>query len=136
MTNNGIDKKSNKLEYKNYMNSLFDLYSCLLTEKQIEYFKYYYFLDYSLREIASIYNVSSNAIYDQISNIESSLERYEECLHLNELNSKRCDLIDKLEFDTSKINDLIENIDNEELRDAFNNLLKDLKDIKQLEEME
>lgn len=133
---NVIDKKTNKLEYKNYINSLFDLYSSLLTEKQIEYFKYYYFLDYSLREIASIYNVSSNAIYDQITKIEEALEKYESLLHLKELNEKRLDVLEVMIDDVGKLEEIVRRINDEDLNRVFESINKDIKNMKELEEME
>ena len=57
------------LEKKNKYNHLFDYYGCLLTEKQQEYFTSYYFDDMSLAEIADIYNVSRNAVHDQLKKI-------------------------------------------------------------------
>lgn len=65
-----------------YLNSLFDIYGELLTEKQQLYFKEYYFLNLSLGEIASKYDVSRNAIYHQLKIIEEKLMFYEEKLKI------------------------------------------------------
>ena len=46
------------LEKKNYYNILFGYYGNLLTEKQQNLFEEYYGEDYSLAEIASVYNIS------------------------------------------------------------------------------
>lgn len=80
---------------------LFDYYQDLLTEKQKSYFKMYYFLDYSLGEIAQELKLSRNAIYDQLSKVKQSLEYYENILHLNELSNKREKLISELETNFS-----------------------------------
>ncbi|HHW79701.1 MAG TPA: hypothetical protein GX742_02735 [Acholeplasmataceae bacterium] len=82
-------KKTEKL------NELFSLYQSLLTEKQVDYFNMYYQLDYSLQEIADNYQVSRNAIFDQLKKVEEHLYNYENKLKLNELKNKRNDLLDK-----------------------------------------
>lgn len=106
----------NTIEYKNYINSLFDLYGNLLTDKQQEYFKYYYFDDFSLREIANTLGVSCNAIYDQLKKIEKSLTKYEELLGLYKKNEKLEELLCKYEnnTDNSDLLKLIEEIRNME----------------------
>ena len=96
-----------KLEYKNYINCLFDIYGSLLTIKQQEYFKMYYFEDLSLREIASVAGVSSNAVSDQIKTIEKALEKYEENLNIYSENEARNRALNKIEevLEKKNIND-------------------------------
>lgn len=68
---------------KNYrINSLFEFYQPLLTKKQNDYLELYYGDDYSLGEIAENFNVSRQAVYDNIRRTESILEDYEAKLHL------------------------------------------------------
>lgn len=64
-----------------YYNNLYDLYGCLLTDKQKQYFEDYYFNNLSLGEMADNYNVSRNAIFKQIHTAIEKLEEYEENLH-------------------------------------------------------
>ncbi|HOW38434.1 MAG TPA: YlxM family DNA-binding protein [Candidatus Izemoplasmatales bacterium] len=64
------------------MNALYDLYGPLLTDKQREYFEYYYSEDYSLSEIADLLGVSRNAVHDQLRIVSSHLEEFEEKLGL------------------------------------------------------
>ncbi|MGX7023416.1 putative DNA-binding protein [Vagococcus hydrophili] len=64
------------------MNALFEFYSTLLTEKQMNYIELYYADDYSLGEIAEDYGVSRQAVYDNIKRTEKLLETYEKKLHL------------------------------------------------------
>lgn len=64
------------------MNTLFAFYGPLLTEKQQEYMKLYYADDYSLGEISEAFNVSRQAIYDNVRRSESILLNYENKLHL------------------------------------------------------
>ena len=65
-----------------YYTNLFDLYGELLTEKQQNYFKEYYFLNFSLQEIADHYQVTRNAIFNQLKEVREALIRYEAKLHL------------------------------------------------------
>ena len=65
-----------------YLNSLFDLYGDLLTDKQQKYFIAYYFDNLSYGEISIKYSISRNAIYHQLKLIEKKLLFYEEKLKL------------------------------------------------------
>lgn len=68
----------------NRINALFDFYEQLLTGKQTTYVALYYRDDFSLGEIAENYNVSRQAVYDNIKRTEKILEEYEAKLHLYE----------------------------------------------------
>lgn len=78
------------------LNQLFDLYQELLTDKQREYFLYYFSEDYSLSEIADISKVSRNAVHLQIKNIINHLEEFESKLKLLEIKTLQNQLIDLL----------------------------------------
>ncbi|UQS85341.1 putative DNA-binding protein [Apilactobacillus apisilvae] len=68
---------------KNYrINSLFEFYRPLLTDKQTNYVQLYYADDYSLGEISEEFNVSRQAVYDNIKRTEVILENYEKQLYL------------------------------------------------------
>lgn len=84
------------LEKTNRMNYLYDFYQALLTPKQSSYMALYYLDDYSLGEIAEEYNVSRQAVYDNIKRTEAMLEEYEEKLLLFEKFLKRSALIAKM----------------------------------------
>ena len=75
--------------------TLYDFYKALLTEKQCTYFEEYYFQNMSLQEIATYYNVSRNAIFDQIQKTVKLLENYEAKLNLVSTYHKTCDIYDK-----------------------------------------
>ena len=64
------------------MNYLFDFYQSLLTQKQRSYMSLYYLDDLSLGEIAEEFDVSRQAVYDNIKRTEAMLEEYEEKLVL------------------------------------------------------
>lgn len=71
-----------EIDKNNRMNSLFEFYGDLLTAKQHSYLELYYGDDYSLGEIATEFDVSRQAVYDNIRRTEASLEEYESKLHL------------------------------------------------------
>jgi|SRR5690625_1171947 len=84
-----------RLEKLNKLNELFLTYQSLFTDKQIEYFNYYYELDYTYQEIADKFNVSRNAIFDSIKKVEESLIIYEKNFELVKRRKKRLELLDK-----------------------------------------
>jgi len=63
---------------------LYDYYETLFTLKQKAYFEDYYFNNLSLGEISLNYNVSRNAVYQQLKRVEVKLEEYESKLKLYE----------------------------------------------------
>ncbi len=96
------------LEKKEQLNELFDVYQSLLTQKQIEYFRYYYQDDYSLQEISDLLHVSRNAIFDQLKKVEAHLFSYEEKLNIVKNKQKRLEILNQLDksCDLSLIDDL------------------------------
>ena len=91
-----------------YLNCLFDLYGDLLTEKQKQYFKAYYFDNLSYGEISEEYGISRNAIYHQLKLIEEKLFFYEDKLKLY---SKKC-----------TIDDIINLVNNKEIKERLKEL--------------
>jgi len=81
------------LEKTTRMNFLYDFYQSLLTPKQSSYMSLYYLDDYSLGEIAEEYEVSRQAVYDNIKRTEAMLEEYEEKLLLFQKFQERSKLI-------------------------------------------
>ena len=90
------------LEKKNKYNHLYDYYGCLLTEKQQEYFTSYYFDDMSLAEIADIYNISRNAVHDQLKKIYNLLDYYEENLKLSLKEKEYNEILNQYENNKNK----------------------------------
>ncbi|MGG5315791.1 putative DNA-binding protein [Enterococcus sp. AZ072] len=86
-----------EIEKTNRMNALFEFYATLLTEKQMNYMELYYADDFSLGEIAEEYNVSRQAVYDNIKRTEKILEEYERKLHLVSDYIVREEQLEKLE---------------------------------------
>ncbi|CAM3034194.1 putative DNA-binding protein [Lactococcus hircilactis] len=85
-----------EIEKTNRMNTLFEFYATLLTDKQMNYIELYYADDYSLAEIAEQFSVSRQAVYDNIKRTEKVLESYEEKLHLFSNYVVRNQLLDQL----------------------------------------
>lgn len=79
------------------INFLFDFYQSLLTDKQRAYMNLYYLEDLSLGEIADEYNVSRQAVYDNVRRTEAMLEDYEEKLRLFSKFQKRLEVMEEIE---------------------------------------
>lgn len=92
-----------------YLNTLYDCYKNLFTEKQQMYFELYYWDNLSLSEIADNNGVSRNAIHNQLKIMEEKLIEFEEKLKLNYKKNEIIKLInDKVDKKTlEKIKELI-----------------------------
>jgi uncharacterized protein len=106
------------IEKTTRVNYLFDFYQSLLTPKQKSYMSLYYLDDFSLGEIAEEYDVSRQAVYDNIKRTEAMLEQYEDKLLLFRKFQKRQELMTKLREYTAKTDK------NEELTTLLNELEK------------
>ncbi len=84
------------LQKTNNMNTLFESYDVLLTDKQRGYLSRYYGDDFSLGEIAEEFEVSRQAVYDNIKRTEKILVNYEEKLHLVEKFLLRQEVLNRL----------------------------------------
>lgn len=85
-----------EIEKNNRVNLLFEFYQPLLTAKQNEYMELYYGDDYSLGEIAEEFDISRQAVYDNLRRTEKLLETYEEKLGLLRNFEVRNTMIDEL----------------------------------------
>ncbi|TCN25648.1 putative DNA-binding protein [Mesobacillus foraminis] len=94
------------LEKTTRMNYLYDFYQALLTPKQQSYMSLYYLDDYSLGEIAEEYDVSRQAVYDNIKRTEAMLEEYEEKLMLFQKFQERKNLIARMKENLAEDADL------------------------------
>jgi uncharacterized protein len=107
------------LEKTTRMNYLYDFYQSLLTPKQSSYMSLYYLDDFSLGEIAEEYEISRQAVYDNIKRTEAMLEEYEEKLLLFQKFQERNTLL-------REIKQLLNTHDNKtsELEELFEKLEK------------
>lgn len=71
-----------------YYNGLFDIYGCLLTEKERNTFRDYYQEDMSLAEIAGENNVSRSAVQKTVKTVLDKLKYYEDKLNIYVNNRK------------------------------------------------
>lgn len=86
----------NDLVKKLRMNYLFDFYQSLLTNKQRNYLELFYLEDYSLSEIADTFNVSRQAVYDNIRRTGDLVEDYEKKLELYQKFEQRREIYDEM----------------------------------------
>ena len=84
------------------MNYLFDFYQSLLTKKQRNYLELFYLQDYSLSEIADTFEVSRQAVYDNIRRTGDLVEDYETKLGLYKRFEQRRDIYDKMKQSLDK----------------------------------
>ena len=86
----------NVLEKSIQLINLYDLYQELLTDKQKGYFEDYYFNNYSITEISENFEVSRNAVHDQLKRTAAKLNDLESKLHLFDILKKRKAIIKKI----------------------------------------
>ena len=94
---------------REYIVNLYIIYKELLNEKERNYFEYYYFEDYSLGEIADVYEVSRSYASKYLNQITNKLTKFEDILKIDEKNKK--------------IKELLTNIKDEEVRSKIEELL-------------
>lgn len=85
------------IEKKTHLSRLFFLYQNLLTETQRAYFKSYVEDDFSLKEIAEVFQVSRSAVHEQIKKIEQHLYTYEDKLQVLKDSETRLNLLKEYE---------------------------------------
>ena len=81
-----------------YLTILFDYYEKLLSDKDRDCFKLYYFENLSLSEISENLNISRNAIHKRLKKIEEELLSFEEKLKLYDKEQKIMCLIDDFDL--------------------------------------
>ena len=83
------------------ISQLYDFYSELLSDKQKQYLNDYYFNDLSLTEISENYNISKQAVSNNIKRTVLELEQFEEKLNLIKLNNQRLFLLNEIKKSTN-----------------------------------
>lgn len=96
------------------VSQLYDFYSELLSQKQKQYLNDYFFNDLSLTEISENYEISKQAVSNNIKRTIIELEQFEEKLNLIKLSSERLFLLNEIRKLT----------DNEEILEYINQLSK------------
>ncbi len=100
---------------------LFQIYKNMLTDKQIKILDEYYNKDFSLSEIAENYNITRQAVRDNIKNAENKLYDLEEKLELMQKIKKQEKIISNV---ISKLDNL--NIDDKKTLEIIKKELKKL----------
>ncbi len=67
---------------------LFDIYRGLLSSKQVETFKDYYFENLTIEEIAESKGISKNAVSKMLMTVKRALDEYEGALHFSKYMSE------------------------------------------------
>ena len=88
-----------------YLNNLFDIYGCLLNDREKEIFSSYYEEDLSLSEIADNLSVTRNAVHKTIKTVEEKLQNYEDKLHIYDKKESIIKAIEDKDYD--KIIDIL-----------------------------
>jgi len=91
-----------------YYSNLYDIYSELLTEKQKQVFRDYYFENLTTNEIAENENVSKNAVSKQLIAVKQILENYEKVLNFLSKRNKLYKEFSKNEETLNKIKKILE----------------------------
>lgn len=87
------------METREYLLDLFIIYGELLTQNEREYFKYYYYEDYSLNEIADNNNVSKSYVGKIINKCEKKLYDFEKKLGIYKRNNDIRKVISNIDDD-------------------------------------
>ena len=94
------------------VSQLYDFYSELLSQKQKQYLNDYFFNDLSLTEISENYEISKQAVSNNIKRTIIELEQFEEKLNLIKLNNERVFILNEIRklTDNEEILDYIEQL--------------------------
>ena len=85
------------MKEREYLLSLYEIYSDLLSDSQRKYFEDYYYEDLSLQEIALNNKVSKSYVSKIINNTSNKLIKYEDSLKLYIKNNKIKEIIKDLD---------------------------------------
>lgn len=111
-------KDNNQIKKTLTFGRLFDFYGPLLTDRQQEIIRAYYYQDLSLAEIANNLEISRQAVYDHLSRAKGQLIDYEEKLELvsryQEVQEESGKVLDRLK-DTTPLTDK----DRQELKESI-----------------
>ncbi len=91
------------------LNETYIYYKDLFTDKQQMYFEDYYMNDLSLSEIAENYDVSRNAVHNQLKIVEEKIMHYEQVLGLKRKKEEVINLLsNKIDEEVlDKINEIL-----------------------------
>lgn len=82
--------------------NLFDVYETLLTDREKEIFKYYYYEDLSLSEISENLNITRTGVFNTLKKVEEKLLQYENNLKLMNIKNTLKGLLEESDIETIK----------------------------------
>lgn len=84
------------------LTNLFDIYESLLTDREKEIFKYYYYEDLSLSEIGENLNITRTGVFNTLKKVEEKLLQYENNLKLMNIKNTLKGLLEEQDIETIK----------------------------------
>ncbi len=82
--------------------NLYDTYEVLLTSREQEIFKYYYYEDLSLSEISENLNITRTGVFNTLKKVEEKLLQYENNLKLMNIKNTLKGLLEEQNIETIK----------------------------------
>lgn len=82
--------------------NLFDVYETLLTDREKEIFKYYYYEDLSLSEISENLNITRTGVFNTLKKVEEKLLQYESDLKLLNIKNTLKGLLEEQDIEIIK----------------------------------
>ena len=91
------------------LTNLFDIYESLLTDREKEIFKYYYYEDLSLSEISENLNITRTGVFNTLKKVEEKLLQYEDNLKLMSIKGTLKSLLEDSDIEVikNKLNKII-----------------------------
>ena len=91
------------------LTNLFDIYESLLTDREKEIFKYYYYEDLSLSEIGENLNITRTGVFNTLKKVEEKLLQYEDNLKLMSIKGTLKSLLEESDIEVikNKLNKII-----------------------------
>lgn len=91
------------------LTNLFDIYESLLTDREKEIFKYYYYEDLSLSEISENLNITRTGVFNTLKKVEEKLLQYEGNLKLMSIKGTLKSLLEESDIEVikNKLNKII-----------------------------
>ena len=91
------------------LTNLFDIYESLLTDREKEIFKYYYYEDLSLSEISENLNITRTGVFNTLKKVEEKLLQYEYNLKIMSIKCTLKSLLEESDIEVikNKLNKII-----------------------------
>ena len=84
------------------LTNLFDIYESLLTDREKEIFKYYYYEDLSLSEIGENLNITRTDVFNTLKKVEEKLAKFESSIKLMNIKNTLKGLLDEADIGVIK----------------------------------